>query len=167
MSNFCDFGDVLSDCWVSLTMNPGVASPLNGVSLNTVLEELYNRIPDFAVVSDENGLMPLIMDEQAILHPIFKDLKKKPDFPLCGELRGFSRKRLPQKFFTEEGNRLDIYIFDTSAECPVASISYPFEEYLHEGWIVCDKICMPRAKIPELIRLVSTIRDAEISDLLK
>ena len=166
MSSFFDFEDVVCDSHIQVTGMSEDGSRSSHIPLENVFECLREHMPDIMVACDKDNFMPFVIDGNAVMHPVFKDLKEIPKFQSLPSIRGYSKKRLPRSFYGEN-HGLQIFIYERALACPIAILENSDKEYSHDGWYFFEEVSLLKYMIPDFISLTSRIRDSELSDLLE
>lgn len=166
MADYFDFVDIVSDSQISITGIDASGSTTSYIGIRTAFDCLYENMPSVMVACESDVLVPLIIDKDAILHPIFKDFDEIPEYQMSPSIKGFSKYRLPRSHFAKN-HGLQIIIYDKSLANTIAVLENIGKTYSRDGWFFLEQITMLKNTIPSFITLTSRICNAKLTDLLE
>ena len=156
-----DFPDFVADNWVILD---GRALD-QGVSVDAVTEYISELQPPSMVARSDSELLPLLLDHDGNLHPLFKD-QKIPKFAKEPLNRLLIKERLTKKAYEECGKSAVVSVFDRSIDEIVTNLIYGYGEDGKSIWGIYGGMKLLKSKVPEFIQLASQIKKHDIKDFL-
>ncbi len=134
-----------------------------GFSLTEIIEELESNTPPVIACLPGCKLVPLALDNEAILHPVFEN-QDIPEMKLCKNPAMYSSERMLLENAADYYPLIDICIIDAASELMVTRLVHTAEEFDPKSWEVCEILCFYYPILPELISIMKQIPKMKLED---